>query len=306
DGVGQGDVGARDRRRPRPAVGLEDIAVDLDGVLAQRAVVDDRAQRPADQPGDLVGAAADAALDRLPVGAGVGRRGEHRVLRRHPPETGALAPARHALGGRGGTQDAGPAELDQHRAGRVIEPVPGEADRAQFVVGAAVLPGSRTGGGARGLGHGPDPTGAPPPPRRCGYFGSDFRTRQVPTAIGTTIQISEVVANWAHASASIPPVTSWPVLGSMPSRRDWAVARSIHGAASRSHEISETSTFHTIGITKNTTIATAEFRNSRPNPRPCRMPRPCNRPKLAKSEAVMPSQAPGASLITVASAASPI
>ena len=62
----------------------------------ERLVVDDGAQRAADQPRDLVGAAADPALDRLAVGAGVGRARQHRVLRRHPAEAAVLAPARHA------------------------------------------------------------------------------------------------------------------------------------------------------------------------------------------------------------------
>ncbi len=99
DGVGERDVRAGDRGRAGAAVGLEHVAVELDRVLAERLVVDDRAQRAADQPADLVGATADPALDRLAVGAGVGRGREHGVLRRDPAQPGALAPARDAPGG---------------------------------------------------------------------------------------------------------------------------------------------------------------------------------------------------------------
>ena len=138
DGVGQRDVRPGDRGGAGAAVGLEDVAVEDDRVLAERLVVDDRAQRAADQPGDLVGAAADPALDRLAVGAGVGRGGEHGVLGGDPAQAGALAPARHALGGGGGAEHPGAAELDQHRPGGVVEPVAGDRDRAELVVGPAV------------------------------------------------------------------------------------------------------------------------------------------------------------------------
>ena len=49
DGVGEGDVRAGDRGGAGAAVGLEHVAVEDDGVLAERLVVDDRAQRAADQ-----------------------------------------------------------------------------------------------------------------------------------------------------------------------------------------------------------------------------------------------------------------
>src|SRR5699024_4333509 len=44
DGVGEGDVGAGDGGRAGAAVGLQDVAVEDDRVLAERADVDDRAQ----------------------------------------------------------------------------------------------------------------------------------------------------------------------------------------------------------------------------------------------------------------------
>lgn len=57
DGVGEGDVRAGDGGGAGAAVGLEDVAVEDDGVLAECLVVDDGAQGAADEAGDLVGAA---------------------------------------------------------------------------------------------------------------------------------------------------------------------------------------------------------------------------------------------------------
>src|SRR5258707_9046986 len=74
---------------PGPAVCLQDVAVDDDGVLAHRLAIDARTQRSADKPGDFLSAAAQLALDRLAVAASVGRSRQHRALGRHP----ALAPA---------------------------------------------------------------------------------------------------------------------------------------------------------------------------------------------------------------------
>ena len=42
------------------------------------------------------------------------------------------------IGGRGGTEHPGPSELDQHRPGRVVEPVPGDLDRSELVVGPSI------------------------------------------------------------------------------------------------------------------------------------------------------------------------
>src|SRR5690606_39757994 len=61
DGVGEGDVGAGDGGGAGAAVGLEDVAVEDDRVLAEGLVVDDGAQGASDEAADLVGAAADAA-----------------------------------------------------------------------------------------------------------------------------------------------------------------------------------------------------------------------------------------------------
>ena len=82
DRLGERDVGARDRGRAGAAVGLQHVAVEHDRVLAEGLRVDDGAQAAADQARDLVGAAADLALDALAVHAGVRRRGAASRTRR--------------------------------------------------------------------------------------------------------------------------------------------------------------------------------------------------------------------------------
>lgn len=113
DGVGEGDVGAGDGGRTGAAVGLEDVAVQDDGVLAERLVVDDGAQRTADQAADLVGASADLAAYGFAVAPGVGGAGQHGVLGGDPAFAAALAPARDAFGDGGGAEDFGVAEGDE-------------------------------------------------------------------------------------------------------------------------------------------------------------------------------------------------
>ena len=78
--VGQGDAAAGDARRAGAAIGLEHIAVDPDGVLAERHRGHRRPQRAADEPLDLLGPAARAvalargALERWRGGAWRTRR----------------------------------------------------------------------------------------------------------------------------------------------------------------------------------------------------------------------------------------
>ena len=82
-------------------------------------------------------------LHRLAVAARVRGRRQHRVLGGDPAEPGALAPARHALGDAGRAQHLRVAELDEHRARRVLLEAAGEAHRPQLVVGPAVRSGHR-------------------------------------------------------------------------------------------------------------------------------------------------------------------
>src|SRR5699024_377961 len=65
DGFGQRYIGAGDRGCAGASVGLEDIAVEDQGVLSELLHVDDGAQAATDEAGDLMGAAAELPLDRL-------------------------------------------------------------------------------------------------------------------------------------------------------------------------------------------------------------------------------------------------
>ena len=127
--LGQRDIAAGHRRSAGAAVGLQHVAVDDDGVLAQRLVVDAGPERTADQAGYFLGAAAQAALDRLAVVPGVRGPGQHGVLGGHPAEPAAAPPARYVLGDARRAQHPGAAEFHQHRALGMIKPAPGQLHR---------------------------------------------------------------------------------------------------------------------------------------------------------------------------------
>ena len=90
----EGDVAAADRRAARAAVGLQHVAVDPDGTLAERLQVDDRAQRAPDQPLDLDRAAVGPPARGVALFALAGRGGEHPVLGADPAPSAAAQPAR--------------------------------------------------------------------------------------------------------------------------------------------------------------------------------------------------------------------
>src|SRR5690606_8858931 len=91
------------------------------------------AQCRADERGELVGAAADPALDALAFAARGGGPREHGVLGRHPALAVAAQPARHPLHHAGGAQHPGVAELGHHRALRMPAPAAGQPYRSQLV-----------------------------------------------------------------------------------------------------------------------------------------------------------------------------
>ena len=106
--------GAGDARCTRAAIGLNHIAVDGDGVLAERLHVDDGTQAAANEALDLHG--ATLAVGVLALAALAGRRRQHGVFRGHPAGLSSLSPARHALLDSGGAQHARVTELGQTRA----------------------------------------------------------------------------------------------------------------------------------------------------------------------------------------------
>src|SRR5699024_6782772 len=138
DGVGQRDVGAGDGGGAGAAVGLQDVAVDVDGVLTQLGEVDGGAQRTADQTGDLLGAALDLAGRGLTTHAVVGGGREHGVLGGEPALAGVLLEAGDVVLDAGGAHDPGVAVLDEDGTGRVGGEAAGDAHGAELVEIAAV------------------------------------------------------------------------------------------------------------------------------------------------------------------------
>ena len=93
EGEGEGDAGSGDGGGAGASVGLEDVAVEDDGALAEGVHVDDGAQGAADEALDFVGAAADLAAFGFARGAGEGGAGEHAVLGGDPAAAGVAHPA---------------------------------------------------------------------------------------------------------------------------------------------------------------------------------------------------------------------
>jgi len=119
----------------RVHVGLQHVAIEVDGAFAQRFQVEHRAQRAANQALDFLGAAALLAPGSLAVTAGVGGAGQHAVLGRDPALAAALLVAGHLFLHGSGAQHAGIAKFDQHRALGMDGVAPGDAHRAQLVGG---------------------------------------------------------------------------------------------------------------------------------------------------------------------------
>ena len=138
EGEGEGDGGSGDGCGAGTSVGLEDVAVEDDGALAEGLHVDDGAEAAADEALDLVGAAADFAALGLAGGAGEGGAGEHPVLGGDPATAGVAEPAGDALLDGGVTEDAGVAGFDEDGAFGGGDEVGGEADGAEGVGGAVV------------------------------------------------------------------------------------------------------------------------------------------------------------------------
>jgi hypothetical protein len=141
----QRDVPAADRSRARAAVGLEHVTVHRDLELGDHPEVGDRAQRPPDEALDLLSASGLATARRFPIRTLESRTGKHRVLGRHPTASGAPQPRRDTIFERRGAQDAGAAEVDEHRAHRELGEVAHEQHRPQLVGLTPVLPNPHSG-----------------------------------------------------------------------------------------------------------------------------------------------------------------
>ena len=147
---GESDGGAGDGGSAGAAIGLEDIAVQDDGALAEGFHVDDGAEAAADEALDLVGAAANLAAFALARGTGEGGARQHAVLGGDPAAAGVAEPAGDALLDGGVAEDARVADLDQDGALGGADEVWREGGGAQGVGGAIVWTEDGRRGGDRG------------------------------------------------------------------------------------------------------------------------------------------------------------
>jgi hypothetical protein len=100
------DERAGDGGGARAAVGLQHVAVQVDGALAQLLEVEHRTHGAADQALDFLGAAALLAARGFAVAAGVGGARQHAVFGRDPAFAAALFVAGHFFFHRRGAQHA--------------------------------------------------------------------------------------------------------------------------------------------------------------------------------------------------------
>src|SRR5690606_9164121 len=89
NGIRQGNAATGDSGRARSAIGLNDVAVDRDAVLAQLAQIDRRPQRTPDQPLNLHRTPALLSASRLTIRARAGCPWQHAILCRDPALTSA-------------------------------------------------------------------------------------------------------------------------------------------------------------------------------------------------------------------------
>ena len=129
----QRDEGAGDGGGARAAVGLDDVAVEPHRPLAQVLEPHHRAQRAADQPLNLLRAAADLARGGFALRARVGGARQHAVLGRHPALARAAQKRRHAILDARRADHARAADLDQHRAFGVDVDAGRQLKRTQLV-----------------------------------------------------------------------------------------------------------------------------------------------------------------------------
>src|SRR5450756_974707 len=136
----KGDVGAGYGGGTRATVRFQRVAVDPERPIVERGEVHHRAQRPADEPLDLHGAASGPAEDHL-AGTARGRRaGQHRVLRRHPSPVAPFEEVRHTVLVGNSAYDPRAPELDQHGALRVGYVISRYPDRPYLVGFSTVRP----------------------------------------------------------------------------------------------------------------------------------------------------------------------
>ena len=107
------DKRAGDGRRARAAIGLQYVAIQNHGALAERDGIHHRAQRAADEPLNFMSPAGRPALVHLARRALGGGPRQHGVFRRHPALAGVAQEGRHRVLHAGGAQHLRVAHGDQ-------------------------------------------------------------------------------------------------------------------------------------------------------------------------------------------------
>src|SRR5450830_365622 len=132
-GVDQSNHGAGDGRGAGAAVGLDHIAVDIQGHIAQLGHVQRGTQRTADQALDLQGPAALLAAAGLTLVTLAGGARQHAVLGGQPTLALALEETRYAVLDTDRADHFGITKLDQYGSLGVFGVVAGDADRAKLI-----------------------------------------------------------------------------------------------------------------------------------------------------------------------------
>ena len=122
----------RNRCRPRPAVGLDDVAVDDDLPFADGPEVGHGPQGAADETLDLLRPSGDAAGGPLALRPFCGGAGEHGVLGGDPAPPRPPEEGRDPLFDRGRGQDARPPDFDQGRAVGEVDVVDADLVRPEL------------------------------------------------------------------------------------------------------------------------------------------------------------------------------
>ena len=117
---------------------MEDIAVDLDRVLAKQREVDHCPQAATDEALDLLGAAGLLPSRGLTLHARTGRARQHAVLRGEPALPLALEERRHLGLDTRSAYYARVATLDKHGALGVAREPAGDPQGPQFIGGTSV------------------------------------------------------------------------------------------------------------------------------------------------------------------------
>src|SRR5690606_20130432 len=126
-----------DGRGTGATIGLDHVAVDVQGVLAQLAHVQRGAQRAADQALDFQSTTALLATAGFTLVTLAGSTRQHAVLGGQPALPLPLEKARYAGFDTDGADHLDITELDQYRALGMLGVVAGDANRAQLIGGAA-------------------------------------------------------------------------------------------------------------------------------------------------------------------------